>query len=81
METRYRTEQEDGVITLWDDTTGVGLRFNKGEALSRYTSSAVLSDPSIASTEEGVAKLDQILKRLTEQAEKDYPVEFAPLKN
>lgn len=81
MGTRYRTEQEDGVITLWDDTTGVGLRFKQGETLSRYTASAVLSDPSITSTEEGVAKLDNILKQLTEQAEKDYPVEFAPLKD
>ena len=81
MDSRYRTEKADGVVTLWDDTTGIGLRFNEGETLSRYTASAVIRDPSITTTEEGIATLDRVLKELSEKAEEEYPVEFAPLKN
>ena len=81
MDSRYRTEKADGVVTLWDDTTGIGLRFKEGETLSRYTSSIVLSDPSIMETEEGVEKVSRISEALTAQAERDYPTEFQPLNN
>lgn len=81
MDSHYRTEKADGVITLWYDAEGIGLRFKEGETLSRYTSSIILSDPSIMETEEGVEKVDRISKELTAQAERDYPTEFQPLKD
>lgn len=81
METKYRTEETDGVVTIWNDTEGIGLRFNEGETLSGYTAALVISDPSLTSTDEGLRKLDKVSNELRAQAEKDYPKEFAPLKD
>lgn len=75
----YRTDKNNGVITLWDDAAGVGLQFNEGEILSGYTASIVLRDPSIMETTEGMAKVNEISSALREQATKDYPKEFKPI--
>ena len=76
----YRKEQNGNLITLWDDTEGIGLQFKQGETLQRYTSSVVMKDTAILSTEEGVAHLSEVEKALTAFAEAHYPKEFEPLK-
>ena len=39
----YRKEQNGDLITLWDDTEGIGLQFKEGETLQGYTSGIVVS--------------------------------------
>lgn len=77
----YRTERNGNLITLWDDTEGIGLQFKEGETLQAYTSGVVLRDTAILSTEEGVAHLSKVQAELTAYAEAHYPKEFAPLKD
>ena len=69
------TTTKDGKTIIWDEESGVGLLFTKGESLQRYNSAIVMEDPS--KMDEEVSK---ILFLLTEEAAKLYPMEFAPLK-
>lgn len=78
----YRTEKKEGYSILWDEENKVGLRFQEGERLQRYTSAIVMDEAKIEeqlSTEEGVRHLNAISAKLTEEAEKLYPMEFAPM--
>lgn len=73
---KVRTEKQKGVITLWDDGSGIGLRFQEGESLQRYTAQVVLKD-----TEKGVEEIERVSNLLTEEAATLYPYEFAPLQD
>lgn len=75
-----RTVKENGVITIWNETEEVGLQFKEGETLSGYTAAIILSNPSIIETEEGAERVAQISNILREQAAKEYPKEFNPIK-
>lgn len=69
-------------ITLWDDeTAGVGLQFQVGDSLQRYTSAIVVSDLSLLETEQGMEKVQKAHERLLKRAEQEYPNEFKPLKD
>lgn len=74
------TTTKDGKTIIWDEESGVGLLFTKGERLQRYNSAIVLGDPDRATTEEGVDEISRVGNLLTEEAAKLYPDEFAPLK-
>lgn len=76
---QYRIEQDKNVITVWNDTDGIGLRFKAGESLQRYTSSIVLNGYA-PSTEEKVKHMDKVQAELTEFAAAKYPKEFARIK-
>lgn len=76
-----RTERAQGIITLWHDESGIGLRFKEGEPLQRYTSQIVLADVNKASTEQGIEEISRITELLTEEAAALYPIEFAPLQD
>ncbi len=72
---RYRIEQQDGKTTIWDDSEGVGLRFNTGDTLQRYTSELITTgDPKDVET------LNTISEALTEYAAVNFPKEFKPIK-
>lgn len=76
----YRTERNGSLITLWDDTEGIGLQFKEGETLQGYTSGIVVRDDGIFTTEEGIAHLSEVTEALTAFAEAHFPKEFAPLR-
>lgn len=76
----YRKEQNGDLITLWDDTEGVGLQFRQGETLQKYVSSAVVKNEALYSTEKGVAHLNEVLRAITTFAEAHYPREFKEIK-
>lgn len=76
---KVRTERKSGFITLWNDESGIGLRFKEGENLQRYTSQIVLEDVNKATSEKGVEEINKISALLTEKAATLYPIEFAPL--
>lgn len=71
-----RVTQDEGFTILWDSETGVGLRFKKGDNLSRYTASIILPDVSILENEDGVEKVTEANLWLIGQAEKLFPLEF-----
>lgn len=75
------TTTKDGKTIIWDEESGVGLLFTKGESLQRYNSAIVLGDPDKATTEEGIAEISRVENLLTEEAYKLYPYEFTPLKD
>lgn len=77
---QYREEKQGKTITLWDNTEGIDLQFQEGETLQAYTSSQVIKDASLASTESGLQHLNEVTERLQEYAAQHYPKEFAPLK-
>lgn len=76
---KYRTEKNGSLVTIWNDTDGIGLQFTEGDTLQRYTSSIVLKGYSL-STEEAVRHLNEVQSELTEYASTLYPKEFAPMK-
>lgn len=76
---KVRTERAQGIITLWHDESGVGIRFSEGESLQRYNSQIVLADIDKATTEKGVEEISKVSELLTEEAAALYPMEFAPL--
>jgi hypothetical protein len=76
----YRKEQSGSLITLWNDKKGVGLQFKEGEPLQRYTSSVVLADKTLTSTEAGLAIMNKAAGELMEHAARLYPKESGEMK-
>lgn len=75
------TETRDGsTITLWDKSTGIGLRFQEGESMQRYVCSLVMPSPDYASTDDGVATLERVGNALRDVAAQKYLTEFAELR-
>lgn len=79
MKSHYRTETANGIITLWNDAAGVGLRFTQGDPLAGYNAEAIVTDSAIMQSAAGVELVSKAVEDLTAQAEIDYPNEFRPL--
>lgn len=73
---RYRLQEDGALLTLWDESEGVGLQFRRGDTLQAYTAAIVISNTEILSTEDGVARLSKIQEQLTAKARELYPEEF-----
>jgi len=73
---RYKLQEDGALLTLWDESEGVGLQFRRGDTLQAYTAALVLSNTDILSTEEGVSHLTKIQEQLTAKARELYPEEF-----
>lgn len=73
---KYRVEEDGTSRTIWDDEEGIGLRFTKGERLSRHLAEIVLKDSDRMSTEEGMRILEEVHRRLLSFAEERFPEEF-----
>lgn len=71
-----RTDKNGALITLWNDESGIGLRFHEGETLQRYTSEIVLADLNKTTTEEGIEEINRVSALLMEEASRLYPKEF-----
>lgn len=80
MENNYRIEKEGDKITFWNDTAGVGIRFQEGEMLSRYTHEILLKDMSLLTTTEKIKTMEQAVAGLKKAAAAAYPKEFKPIK-
>lgn len=75
----YRKEINGQIITLWDDSNGIGLQFKEGETLQRYTHSVIITRNELTATEEGLTLISKVSNVLTEAAAQQYPKEFAPI--
>lgn len=73
---RYKLQEDGALLTLWDESEGVGLQFRRGDTLQAYTAALVLSNTDILSTEEGVSHLTKIQEQLTAKARELFPEEF-----
>jgi hypothetical protein len=75
----YKEITEGDLISIVNEDEGIGLRFKKGESLQRYTSSILVKDKDLLTTEEGCAKIIRISNEITEYAAQQYPEEFKKL--
>ncbi len=80
MEKYYQETIEGNKVTLWDEAEGIGLQFTKGDTLQAYTSSVLYRNETKTQTEEGLKHLNEVEQRLTDEARKRYPKEFATIK-
>lgn len=78
---KYRKEQNGDVVTIWDDAAGIGLQFKQGETLQRYTAAVVVRDAAKLSNAEDLERVNAVVDAITSEAAKQYPEEFAPLKD
>ncbi|MDE6237850.1 MAG: hypothetical protein K2M45_08285 [Muribaculaceae bacterium] len=76
MDLNFRSEEVDGVVTVWHNESGMGLRFRKGDPLSRYTAEIVLPDINALERVEGMEDVSRICDALRSLAEEVYPYEF-----
>ena len=61
---------------IWDHSLGIGIRFEKGDRLSRYRLTDIVEDRSILTTDEGMNLLNETRRRLLSFAEERFPQEF-----
>lgn len=73
---RYTVEETGGVVTVWDNPTGYGFRFNKGDITAQYTLT-VLTPGAKNTTPEGLAELQAVTGEFMQWAAHRFPVEFA----
>ena len=74
-----RTERAQETITLWNDESGIGLRFKEGESLQGHLCQIILAKVDNADQKQSVEEISRISQLLTEEAAALYPMEFAPL--
>lgn len=77
----FRVETQPKQVTLCEEASGVGIRFNEGERFSGYTASIVLNDLSVVETEEGVREVSEASERLRQESQRLYPLEFSEIKS
>ena len=71
----FRISVEETSRTIWDDSVGVGLRFEKGERLSRYLLTFIVPQ-DLLTREDGTRILDEVRHRLLNFAIEIFPEEF-----
>ena len=71
----FRVSEEEETRTIWDDSRGIGLRFRKGERLSRYLLTDVVPH-NLLTTEDGMRILDETRHHLLNFAIENFPEEF-----
>ena len=77
QEFRLRIVEDEKTRTIWDDSVGIGLRFEIGDRLARHRLTDIVRDRSILTTEEGMRLLTETRERLLSFAENNFE-EFAP---
>ena len=77
---KYNIEKLDSHVVIWDDEEGIGLRFQEGDSMQRYTSEVIIKNPELLSTEDGYIRVNDVSEELRKYAETIYPKEFAPIK-
>lgn len=76
---RVETDKKTGLVTIWDDCAGVGLRFSPSDTMARYNSE-LIARTEYTRTEEGLEELAQIRDALTDYAAKRFPYQFGEVK-
>lgn len=76
---RYRIEENAGTVTVWDNLTRYGFRFQKGDTLAQYTLT-VITPGAKNTTREGLAEMEAVTEYFRQWAAHRFPVEFAPEK-
>lgn len=76
----YRTEEKDGLITIWDDAKGIGLQFKQGEPLQLYTCSILIAVQKNLDTPNRFEEVQRIADKLIAYATENYPNEFEEIK-
>ncbi len=73
---RFRVEETTKTRTIWDDSVGMGINFEKGDKLARHRFTMIVPDRTILTTTDGMCLLDITRERLLRFAEERFPVEF-----
>lgn len=73
----WRIEENDreNTVTVWEDFTGFGFRWDKGDILAFYRF-MVLAPQGALSSVEGMQKLDRVRAEFLKYARANYPEEF-----
>ena len=77
QEFRLRIIEDDKTRTIWDESVGIGLRFEIGDRLARHRLTDIVRDRSILTTDEGMRLLTETRERLLSFAENNFE-EFIP---
>ena len=72
----FRVEEDGELITIWDDSEGIGIRFEKGDRLAQYRLNDIVENRTILTTDEGMRKLNETRHRLLSFARERFPREF-----
>ena len=75
----YRIKQDGQTVEVWDDTNGVGICFEQGEILQGYNYAIYLDNKELLNSEEGMAVISTVSKKLAGYASGLYPDEFREL--
>lgn len=77
----YRVERDKktGLVTIWDDCAGVGLRFAPTDTMARYNSE-LIARTEYTRTEAGLEALTRTQDELTAWAALRFPYQFGEVK-
>ena len=77
QEFRIRVEEEGKTRTIWDESVGIGIRFEIGDRLARHHLTDIVRDRDLLTTDEGRRLLNETRERLLSFAENRFE-EFSP---
>lgn len=71
----WRIDEKENTVTIWEDFTGYGFRFEKGDRMAAYRLTDIIPRAAVTSVE-AMQKLDEVRAEFLKYARANYPAEF-----